>query len=360
MIYRFIYPLSDYVSFFNLFGYITFRAAAAALTSFILSYILFHCCVPLFKKIGWTDKPKSYSPDEHISKEGTPVMGGLLMLGGILVSMLLWTDIFNPYIQLMFFTFVAMGLVGFYDDITKIKNNDGISTIKKLILQVIVAGIIAFVIYVKPPNPQMATTTVVPFFKNVILDWGMFYILLIIIAVVGTTNGVNFADGLDGLAIGLIMISYVTYGIFAYVTGHYGLSSYLRFPHLIGSGELTIVSMAVAGSAMAFLWYNAYPAEIFMGDVGSLSLGSGLAVMAFIIKQELLLILVGGIFLVEVLSSMIQIVAIRKFNKKVFAMAPIHHHFINKYKVPENKVVVRMWIVGIILSLLALSTLKIR
>ncbi len=362
MIYRLLYPLSlaGQYSFLNLFKYITFRAAYAAITAFIISFVLFKLFIPRFKDIGWTDKPKEYSPEEHKHKKGTPVMGGLIMLVGILVSIVLWADIFNNYINLVLFSFISLGLVGGYDDIVKIKGKDGISSKHKLYLQIIVSLVIALYIYFNPPSMEMSTRTIVPFFKRVIIDWGIWYILLIMLAVIGTTNGVNLADGLDGLAIGLIMIAYITYGAFAYIAGHAGLSSYLHIPYLEGSGELTVVAMAVAGSSLAFLWYNAYPAEIFMGDIGSLPLGGTLAVISFLIKQELLLIVVGGVFVMEVFSSFVQIIAIRKFNKKIFAMAPIHHHFIQKNKWAENKVVVRFWIIGIILSVFALSTLKIR
>jgi len=298
-------------------------------------------------------------PKTHLDKAGTPTMGGTLIILSIVVSILLWSDLANFYVWITLFVVVGYGLVGFIDDylMQVKKQSKGLSVRTKLLWQAIIALIAGFLVYI---SPDFSTQITIPFFKNVSPDFGWGYIIFAAFVIVGASNAVNLTDGLDGLAIGPVIIAATTYMIFAYVAGHFKIANYLQINYVPGSGELAIFCGAIVGSGMGFLWFNTYPAQIFMGDVGSLSLGSFLGTVAVITKQEILLVLVGGLFVIEALSVIFQVSFFKMTSgKRIFRMAPLHHHFELKGW-PEPKVIVRFWIIAIALAMLAMSTLKMR
>ena len=298
-------------------------------------------------------------PESHYDKAGTPTMGGTLIVTAIAVSILLWADLANYYIWIVLFVLVGYGLVGFMDDYLMLvkKRSKGLTVRNKFLLQSILALITGFLVYM---TPDFSTQVTIPFFKNFSPDFGWGYAIFAAVVIVGASNAVNLTDGLDGLAIGPVIVAASTYMIFAYVAGHIKISNYLQINYVAGSGELTIFCGALAGAGLGFLWFNAYPAQIFMGDVGSLSLGAALGAIAVITKQEILLILVGGLFVIEALSVIFQVGYFKMTSgRRIFKMAPLHHHFELKGW-PEPKVIVRFWIIAIALALLAMSTLKLR
>jgi phospho-N-acetylmuramoyl-pentapeptide-transferase len=298
-------------------------------------------------------------PKTHLDKAGTPTMGGTLIILSIVVSILLWSDLTNFYVWITLFVVVGYGLVGFIDDylMQVKKQSKGLSVRTKLVWQAIIALIAGFLVYI---SPDFSTQITIPFFKNVSPDFGWGYIIFAAFVIVGASNAVNLTDGLDGLAIGPVIIAATTYMIFAYVAGHVKIANYLQINYVSGSGELAIFCGAIVGSGMGFLWFNTYPAQIFMGDVGSLSLGAFLGTVAVITKQEILLALVGGLFVLEALSVIFQVSFFKMTSgKRIFRMAPLHHHFELKGW-PEPKVIVRFWIIAIALAMLAMSTLKLR
>ena len=298
-------------------------------------------------------------PKTHLDKAGTPTMGGTLIIVSIVVSILLWSDLTNFYVWITLFVVVGYGLVGFIDDylMQVKKQSKGLSVRTKLVWQAIIALIAGFLVYI---SPDFSTQITIPFFKNVSPDFGWGYIIFAAFVIVGASNAVNLTDGLDGLAIGPVIIAATTYMIFAYVAGHFKIANYLQINYVPGSGELAIFCGAIVGSGMGFLWFNTYPAQIFMGDVGSLSLGAFLGTVAVITKQEILLVLVGGLFVIEALSVIFQVSFFKMTSgKRIFRMAPLHHHFELKGW-PEPKVIVRFWIIAIALAMLAMSTLKLR
>jgi phospho-N-acetylmuramoyl-pentapeptide-transferase len=297
-------------------------------------------------------------PESHLKKQGTPTMGGLLILASVIIPTLLWADLSNIYVWLTLFIIGGFGLIGFIDDYKKIakKNTKGLSARQKLFLQALLGMVVGlFLVNV----PGFSTELTVPFFKNIHPNLGWFYVPFVMLVIVGASNAVNLTDGLDGLAIGPVAINAGTFMLFTYIVGNIKLSSYLQISYIAGVGELAVLCGAMAGAGLGFLWYNAYPAEVFMGDVGSLSLGGGLGTLAVIAKQEILLVIVGGIFVVEALSVIFQVGSYKYRGKRIFRMAPIHHHFELK-GVAEPKIIVRFWIITIILALVAISTLKIR
>ncbi len=298
-------------------------------------------------------------PQTHLDKAGTPTMGGTLIILSVVVSILLWSDLTNFYVWITLFVVVGYGLVGFIDDylMQVKKQSKGLSVRTKLVWQAIIALIAGFLAYI---SPDFSTQITIPFFKNVSPDFGWGYIIFAAFVIVGASNAVNLTDGLDGLAIGPVIIAATTYMIFAYVAGHFKIANYLQINYVPGSGELAIFCGAIVGSGMGFLWFNTYPAQIFMGDVGSLSLGAFLGTVAVITKQEILLVLVGGLFVIEALSVIFQVSFFKMTSgKRIFRMAPLHHHFELKGW-PEPKVIVRFWIIAIALAMLAMSTLKLR
>lgn len=357
----FLSLLKDYYSPLNIFSYITFRMGGAILTALAATLLFAPWFIEWVKKLQVTQTIRTDGPQTHQKKSGTPTMGGLLMLGVIFLTTLLWCRIDNRFVILSWLTLFSLGFLGFYDDYLKrkMKNPKGMTPAWKISGQMILAVLIAGYLYLEPPNVNFVTSINVPYVKNLYLSLGVGYIFLSILIVVGSSNAVNLTDGLDGLAVGAIVMSALTYAVFAYLAGHANLSSYLRIIPVQGAGEMAIFLAAVVGAGLGFLWYNSHPAEIFMGDTGSLFLGGLLGLTALIIKQELLLIVVGGVFVAEALSVLMQVYSFRMHRRRIFKMAPLHHHFeLSGWK--ESKVVVRFWIISIILSLIALAALKLR
>jgi phospho-N-acetylmuramoyl-pentapeptide-transferase len=358
MLYHLLYPLYAKFSVFNVFRYITFRTVLAVLSALIISFILTPYMIRKFHEWKIRSEKREDVPDRHEEKRGTPTMGGFVILVSTIVPTLLWSDLRNGYMWIVTFALVAFGTIGFMDDFKKLRHphGKGISGRLKLTFQILFAVVIALFVCTRPDFRAELT---LPFFKNLSPDLGIFYILLAVFMIVGTSNAVNLTDGLDGLAIGPVVTVSSTFLLFAYLAGNVKFAQYLQIPYVKGAGELTILCGAMLGAGIGFLWYNAYPAELFMGDTGSLSLGATLATIAVIIKQEFLLVIVGGIFVMETLSVIIQVGSYKLRGKRVFRMAPIHHHFELKGW-NEEKIVVRFWIISIILGLLAMSTLKLR
>ena len=358
MFYSLLVPLADEWSAFNVFRYISFRSLAALMTALVISVLV----GPRF--IAWLRRLKcgQYIHEDvaaHAGKAGTPTMGGIMMLFSLGVSLLLWADLRNSYIWQTFFVFVGFGLVGLWDDLTKLRHhkNRGISGRAKLAGQAAVALLAMLALYL---DDRCNTTLSIPFIKEWTPDLGIFYIPFGMFVMVAASNAVNLTDGLDGLAIGPSIVAGVVFAIFIYITGHARLASYLLVPYVPGMGEVTVFCGALVGAGLGFLWFNAYPAQIFMGDVGSLSLGGVLGYLALLSKQELVLAVVGGLFVAETLSVIMQVGYFRwTGGKRLFRMAPLHHHFELK-GVPESKIIIRFWITSILLGLMALSVLKLR
>ncbi|UCG92297.1 MAG: phospho-N-acetylmuramoyl-pentapeptide-transferase [candidate division WOR-3 bacterium] len=361
MLYWLLYPLKDVFGPFRLFGYITFRSAYAAVVAILIMLLFGRRFIDFLKTRSIGQRIRVEVPERHRIKEGTPAMGGLMILVAILVSSFLFCDLSNENILILFTATIYFGLFGAWDDYTKIFKHKprGLSIKTKLIFQIMYGIALGLYLYFFGPQ-DYATKTNLIFMKNYIISFGIFYPLFVTLVIVGSSNGVNVTDGLDGLAIGLIAIAALAYGTLAYAGGHAGISSYLDIIFLKKGGEVTVYCAAILGASLGFLWFNTYPAQIFMGDTGALSLGAIIGTAAILIKQEILLILVGGVFVMEALSVLLQVVYFhRTGGKRFFRMAPLHHHFELK-GVVEPKIVVRFWIVGIIFLLFALSTLKIR
>jgi phospho-N-acetylmuramoyl-pentapeptide-transferase len=352
--------LVQYFSPLNVFKYLTFRSAYAAVTALLMAFLFGPAIIEALRRLKFGQSVRTDGPESHLAKSGTPTMGGLLIILSVLVSVLLWADLSNAYVWIAMGSLVGFGAIGFVDDWLKIKrhNSAGISAWAKLAGQVIVASAAAILIYL-PQNPQ-TTMLYVPFFKAPVLDLGIAWMPMAIIYVVYWSNAVNIADGLDGLATGLMIMALLAFSVLAYVTGRTDWSAYLNIPYIKGSSELTVFNLALLGACVGFLWFNAHPAEVFMGDVGSLALGGVLGVLSLIVKKELLLLLIGGVFMMEILSDVLQVGYFKVTKgKRLFRMAPIHHHFeLKGWK--ETKVVIRFWILGGIFAILALSTLKIQ
>ena len=359
MFYHLLYPLHTSISVFNVFRYITFRTIYASLTAFLICFIFGPWVIRRLSELQIGQYIREDGPEAHLKKAGTPTMGGILILFSIVLSTLLWCNLTNFYVWIVLMVVVGYGSVGFIDDyLMQIKKrNKGLTVRGKFLLQVLLALAASILLYL---SPDFNTQVTIPFFKNISPDLGVGYVLFAVLVIVGTSNAVNLTDGLDGLAIGPVIIAAVTYMIFAYVASHVKIADYLQISHVAGSGEVTVFCGAVAGAAMGFLWFNAYPAQVFMGDVGSLSLGAALGSVAVITKQEILLVIVGGIFVIEALSVIFQVGYFKMTHgKRIFRMAPLHHHFELKGW-PESKVIVRFWIIAIALALISMSTLKLR
>lgn len=361
MLYWLLYPLKDLFGPFRLFGYITFRSAYAAVVAILIILIFGRRFIAFLNNKSIGQKVREEVPKSHQVKEGTPSMGGIIILISILVSSLLFCDVTNPNILILLTATIWFGGLGLYDDYVKIykKKPRGLSIKTKLIFQVVYGIALGVFLYFCGPE-GFATKTNFIFVKNYVINLGLLYPFFIALVVVGTSNGVNLTDGLDGLAIGLIGIAALAYGALAYAAGHAVISQYLDVIFLVQGGEVTVFCASIAGASLGFLWFNSYPAQVFMGDTGALSLGAIIGTVAILIKQELLLVIVGGVFVVEAASVLLQIVYFRRTGgKRFFRMAPLHHHF-ELMGLKEPKIVVRFWIVAIILFLIALSTLKIR
>lgn len=358
MFYQFLYPLAGEHIFFNVFKYITFRTFGALLTALFLYFLLGRYQIASLRKWQIGQSIRDDGPKSHLSKAGTPTMGGVLILLCTAFSVFLWMDFSNLSVWLVLNLFMGFGLIGFYDDYRKLRfgNSKGLPGRFKLLLQILVASIVCyFLIRYLLPDTRLAF----PFFKFVRpeLSWG--YLPFAVLVIVGASNAVNLTDGLDGLASGPSIVAFLTFMVLSYLTGHSKIAGYLQIPHVASAGELSIFCGAIIGALVGFLWYNTYPAEIFMGDVGSLPIGGALGYVAVATRNEFLLVIVGGIFVMEVLSVMSQVLSFKLTGKRIFRMAPIHHHFeLKGWK--EPKVIVRFWIISFILALIALSTLKLR
>jgi phospho-N-acetylmuramoyl-pentapeptide-transferase len=358
MLYNLLYPLAGDIGFLNVFRYITFRSIWALLTALIITIVIGPLFIRLLKRIKWGQYIQE-DVEGHKDKAGTPTMGGLLIAVGVFVSVLLWADLSNVYVWLTLMVFTGFGLVGFLDDIIKLrrKNNKGLSALAKFGGQVFVA-VIAMVLLIK--EPAYSTILSFPFLKFLQPDLGWVYLFFAVLVMVGASNGVNLTDGLDGLAIGPTIVAGGCFAIFIYVAGNAYIARYLQVPYVPGVGEVAIFCGALIGAGLGFLWYNAFPAQVFMGDVGSLSIGGSLGFVAVLAKQELVLLIVGGLFVVETLSVILQVGYFKMSGgKRIFRMAPLHHHFELK-GMPESKIITRFWILSILLGLAALSTLKLR
>jgi phospho-N-acetylmuramoyl-pentapeptide-transferase len=355
-----LYPLVKYFSPLNVFKYLTFRSAYAAVTALLIAFLFGPRIIERLRVLKFGQSVRRDGPESHLAKAGTPTMGGVLVILAVVVGVLLWSDLKNVYVWIALLSLIGFGLIGLVDDLLKIKYRDskGIPAWVKFWAQVVVASAAALVIH-SLGLPE-TTRLYVPFFKYAVLDLGVAWIPIAVIYVVYWSNAVNLADGLDGLATGLIILALIAFSVLTYVTGRADWSSYLAIPYIKGSGELTVFNLALIGACVGFLWFNAHPAEVFMGDVGSLALGGALGVVSLIVKKEVLLLVIGGVFMMEVLSDVLQVGYYKLTKgKRLFKMAPIHHHFeLKGWK--ETKVVVRFWILGAIFAILALSTLKIQ
>ena len=367
MLYHLLTPFKDNFSVLNLFEYITFRAATAAIGALIISFIIGPWIIRTlrFRQIG--EEIRTTGPETHLQKKGTPTMGGIIILGAVLIPTLLFADINNSMIRIILVATIWMGVFGFIDDYLKVvmKMKSGMVARYKLAGQVLLGSIISVWIMSSPEFAEFSTKTTVPFLKNVEIDLGMLYPLMVILVITGTSNAVNLTDGLDGLAAGLLAICFTVFAAVSYISGRVDFSDYLNIIYLPGAGELSIFSAAMTGACLGYLWFNAAPAEVFMGDTGSLSTGAALGTLAVLLKKELLLFIIGGVFVWEAASVIIQITYFRwtKYKsgegQRIFKMAPIHHHY-ELSGWPESRVVIRFWIIGLLLALFSLTTFKIR
>ena len=361
MLYNFFSSLTENYSFLNVFKYITFRTGLSVITSFIIVFIIGEPLIKIFQKNQISGPIRQDGPIDHIvKKSGTPTMGGLIIILGIFLGTFLWADLKNIYVLTVIFVSIALGLLGFIDDLLKIKqkNSRGLKSKFKLLGQIII-GLIAIYILSVHSEHQFLNNLYFPFFKNLVFPMGFFFIPFALFVIVGASNAVNLTDGLDGLATVPVMLVALSYTLISYVVGNTIFAEYLKIPYVENAGELSVFCGAIFGSCLGFLWYNAPPAKIFMGDTGSLSLGGSLAAVAIIVKHEIVLAIIGGLFVLETVSVIIQVLSFKLTGKRVFMMAPIHHHF-EKKGWPESTVVIRFWIIAIILALIGLATLKLR
>ncbi|MHB8174751.1 MAG: phospho-N-acetylmuramoyl-pentapeptide-transferase [Nitrospirota bacterium] len=360
MFYNLLFPLHEKIHAFNVFRYITFRFASAMFTALLISFIFGPSIIRKLKELKVGQQIREDGPGTHLGKAGTPTMGGILILLAIVVPTLLWSDLANPYVWLVVAGTLAFGAVGFYDDYLKVvrKKSEGLRARYKFGWQVLIALLIGLLLYFNPTDPN-STVLLIPFFKKWVINLAWFYVPFVVLVLVGSSNAVNLTDGLDGLAIGLVGIAAGANAILVYVTGNKIFANYLQVMYIQGAGELTVFCGALMGASLGFLWYNSHPAEVFMGDVGSLALGGALGMLAVLTKHEIILVIVGGIFVAETLSVIFQVASYKSRGKRIFRMAPVHHHF-EEMGWAESKVIVRFWLLGVILALVGLSTLKLR
>lgn len=361
MIYHLLYPLHEQFGAFNVFRYITFRTAMAMLTAIAVSFILGPWLIRKLRLFQIGQEIREEGPASHQSKRGTPTMGGLLIIAAVVPTTLLWADLSNGFVWIATGSMIAFGAIGFLDDYVKVakKRNLGLTARGKLAVQIAVALVIGLVLLWMAKQGMFTTRLSVPFFKSVNPDLGWIYPAWVILVLVGSSNAVNLTDGLDGLAIGSFLVCSTTFTILAYAAGNAIVADYLGILNVKGTGELTVFCGALLGASLGFLWFNSHPAEVFMGDVGSMALGGALGTIAILIKQEFLLVIAGGLFVVEALSVILQVGSFKTRGKRIFRMSPLHHHFeLGGWS--ETKVVIRFWIVAIMFSLLALATLKLR
>jgi phospho-N-acetylmuramoyl-pentapeptide-transferase len=360
MLYHLLFPLAQTVTAFNVFRYVTFRAFGAALTAFALSLLLGPPLIRRLRELRAGQPIREDGPQSHQKKAGTPTMGGLLFLSAITLTTLLWANLVNRLVWLALATTLWMGAVGFADDYLKLRrgNAAGLRPRTKLVWQALLGLLVGLYLFLHPVD-EFSTALAFPFFKRWLPDLWVLYVPFAMLVIVGASNAVNLTDGLDGLAIVQTLLVAATYSIFAYVAGHAAIARYLQVLYVRGSSELAIFGAAIVGASLGFLWFNAFPAQIFMGDVGSLSLGAALAVIALVTKTELVLVISGGVFVAEAVSVILQVWSYKTRGRRVFRMAPIHHHF-ELNGLAEPKIIVRFWIVGLMLQFVAMSTLKLR
>ena len=359
MVYEFLYPLHTMFSSFNVFRYITFRTIFASITALLICLVMGRWLIRKLQDLQIDQQIREDGPQTHQVKKGTPTMGGVLIIFAVVISTILWANLSVYYIWLALLVTVGYGLIGFIDDYSKLagKSSRGLAGKKRLAAEIAIALFVGLILYFKP---GFNTQITIPFFKTVLPNIGWGYVVLSVFIIVGAANAVNLTDGLDGLATGPAAICFATYLFFAYFAGNIKVAQYLQIPYVPGIGELSVFCGALLGAAIGFLWFNAYPAEIFMGDVGSLSMGGALGAMAVMTKQEILLAIVGGVFVMETFSVIFQVGYFKLTGgKRIFRMAPIHHHFELKGWA-EPKVIVRFWIISILLALVAIITLKLR
>jgi phospho-N-acetylmuramoyl-pentapeptide-transferase len=361
MLYHLLFPLSERFAALNVFRYLTFRAAGAVVTAVLLSLLLGPWVVRALRRLSIGQSIREVGPQSHLSKAGTPTMGGLLILFCLVVPTVLWARLDNPYVWLSLAVTLGFGAVGFTDDLLKVRRgrNQGLSGRIKFALTVVVSVGAGAVLLALPESLGFESTVAFPFFKRAVFDIGVFYVGLCVLVLAGSSHAVNLTDGLDGLAIGATLIAAATYVIFTYVAGNSVVAGYLQVPYVRGVGEVAIFCSALVGASLGFLWFNSHPAEMFMGDVGSLAIGGAIGTVAILSKQEIVLILVGGLFVLEALSVIVQVASFKLTGRRVLRMAPLHHHF-ELGGWAESKVIVRFWILAILFSLLSLSTLKLR
>jgi phospho-N-acetylmuramoyl-pentapeptide-transferase len=360
MLYELV-AFTDQISVLNLFRYLTFRGVGAVVTALLFVFLFGPMMIDILRiKQGKGQPIREDGPRSHLSKRGTPTMGGLMILSGVLVSTLLWANLSNGYVWVVLGVMMSYGAIGFYDDFLKVtkRSVEGFSGKIRLLLEMGVAAAAAFIFMQLAPAP-LSESVAIPFFKDVLINLGPFFILFGIVVIAGSGNAVNLTDGLDGLAIVPVMIVAVTFGVFVYVTGRVDFTRYLQLNYIPGTGELAIICAALFGAGLGFLWFNAPPAMIFMGDTGSLALGGALGAIAVACKHEVQLAIAGGLFVLEAMSVIIQVISYKTTGKRVFRMAPLHHHFEQKGW-QEATVVVRFWIISVVLALAALTTLKLR
>jgi phospho-N-acetylmuramoyl-pentapeptide-transferase len=353
--------LSHDIRFFSVFNYITLRAVLSAMTALVISFLVGPAMIRRLTAYKIGQAVRLDGPQTHLIKAGTPTMGGALILTSVAITTLLWGDLHNHYVWVVLFTTLGFGIIGWVDDYRKVvhRNPKGLSAKAKIFWQSIIALVVGIYLWHTAIVPAQ-TTLIVPFMKFIVIPMGAIsFISMVYFVIVGTSNAVNLTDGLDGLAIMPTVMVASALAVFAYVAGHFGFSKYLDLPYIVGAGELAVFCAGIAGAGLAFLWFNAYPAEVFMGDVGALALGAALGVVAVIVRQELVLFIMGGVFVVETLSVVIQVASFKLTGRRVFRMAPLHHHFeLKGWK--ETQVVVRFWIITMMLVLLGLATLKLR
>jgi phospho-N-acetylmuramoyl-pentapeptide-transferase len=354
-----LYPLVKYYTVFNIFQYITVRAAYAAVTALLISFLFGPRLIEFLRRKKAGQEIREDGPETHRTKSGTPTMGGLLINISIIISVVLWQDSKDPYTWILVFAIAGFGAIGFIDDYLKIfrKNAEGLQARFKFIAQFLLSALVVLFIYLN--QTDHTTLLYIPFLKNPVLDMSWAYIPFAVVLLVGSSNAVNLTDGLDGLAAGLVIMVGLAFTVLSYLTGRADYAEYLQIPYIANGGEFSILCLALVGACVGFLWFNAHPAQIMMGDTGSLSLGGTIGVIALMIKKEILLLIVGGVFVIEVVSVIIQVVFYKWKGERVFKMAPIHHHFELKGW-DETKVVIRFWILGGMFALLSLSTLKLQ
>ena len=360
MIYHILYPLAERFFVFNVVRYITFRSGCAFVTSFLIVLLSWKFALKKLKKLKMVEKPDMYGhihlESLHGGKRGTPTMGGILIIGSVILSTFIWARLDNYFVWLVGLLIVLLGTLGLCDDFLKVKKGKGFNRREKLFWQSMIGLIVGVLILV---NQNFDASWRFPFFKKIVIDLGIWYVFWFILMIVATSNAVNFTDGLDGLAIGALIVNFLIFGFLSYIAGHIKFANYLFIPYIKEAGELTILCFSLVGASLGFLWFNSYPAEVFMGDVGALALGGAIGMIALLIKQEFLLFISGGLFVIEALSVILQIFSVKLRGKKLFRAAPLHHHFqIQGFK--EPKIIIRFWIISIICAMIALLTLKLR